>query len=413
MFLNEWGLKMKTVELFVGCGGLGLGASLAGFKNTMSVEWDEVACKTIQLNQRSDYPLVRDWNVVNADVRSVDYSCLEGKVDLLTGGPPCQPFSMGGKHRANADDRDMFGAFADALAAIKPRAFIVENVKGLTRSSFSNYLEYVKLRLNFPELAILESEHWIDHLRRLEAHKNLRGGGLSYNISAELLNAADYGAPQKRQRYFMVGFRSDVHSSWHFPKASHSEIQLQVNKHLTGVYWDKHGVPLNQQEQATEALIRRLQIYNEKNESNNFKPWVTIADAISDLPAPSQKKPLNDKLSHNLQKGARSYKGHTGSPIDLPAKTLKAGVHGVPGGENMLVNRDGSVRYFTIREAARMQTFPDGYQFSGPWSVAMRQLGNAVPVVLAETVSSSVARKLIETELNANLANSENFRIYH
>ena len=95
--------------------------------------------------------------------------------------------------------------------------------------------------------------------------------------------------------------------------------------------------------------------------------------------------------------GARSYAGHTGSPLDEPAKTLKAGDHGVPGGENMLARVDGSVRYFTVREAARLQTFPDSYTFCGAWTEAMRQLGNAVPVRLAEVVASSVAETLQAT----------------
>ncbi|MGB6686053.1 MAG: DNA cytosine methyltransferase, partial [Candidatus Acidiferrum sp.] len=86
---------------------------------------------------------------------------------------------------------------------------------------------------------------------------------------------------------------------------------------------------------------------------------------------------------------------HTGSPLDQPAKTLKAGDHGVPGGENMRARADESVRYFTVREAARLQTFPDDYTFRGPWTEAMRQLGNAVPVRLAEMVARSVADALL------------------
>ena len=100
-------------------------------------------------------------------------------------------------------------------------------------------------------------------------------------------------------------------------------------------------------------------------------------------------------MNHRLQAGARIYPGHTGSPLDLPAKTLKAGDHGVPGGENMLVRTDGSVRYFSVRESARLQTFPDGYELHGAWSEAMRQLGNAVPVTLAQVVASSVATHLL------------------
>ena len=99
-------------------------------------------------------------------------------------------------------------------------------------------------------------------------------------------------------------------------------------------------------------------------------------------------------LNHRFQAGARAYPGHTGSPLDEPAKTLKAGVHGVPGGENMLSDAEGHVRYFTVRESARLQTFPDDFVFHGAWSEAMRQLGNAVPVNLAVVLALEVRAKL-------------------
>ena len=99
-------------------------------------------------------------------------------------------------------------------------------------------------------------------------------------------------------------------------------------------------------------------------------------------------------LDHTFQPGAKVYPGHTGSPIDEPSKALKAGDHGVPGGENMIRFPDGSVRYFSIREAARVQTFPDDYALHGSWGEAMRQLGNAVPVDLAATVVGSVVEHL-------------------
>ena len=116
--------------------------------------------------------------------------------------------------------------------------------------------------------------------------------------------------------------------------------------------------------------------------------WQTVRDAIADLPSPRRH---NSFKNHVFVDGARAYVGHTGSRLDDPAKTLKAGAHGVPGGENMVVLPDGSVRYFTIREMARMQTFPDDYQFCGSWGQTIRQLGNAVPVRLAETIARSVA----------------------
>ncbi len=126
--------------------------------------------------------------------------------------------------------------------------------------------------------------------------------------------------------------------------------------------------------------------------------WQTVRDAISDLPDPElQPGVASNYHDHRLQPGARSYPGHTGSPLDEPAKTLKAGVHGVPGGENMLRRPDGSVRYFTIRESARLQTFPDKMVFHGSWTETMRQLGNAVPCRLAQAVVSEVRDCLTRT----------------
>ena len=121
------------------------------------------------------------------------------------------------------------------------------------------------------------------------------------------------------------------------------------------------------------------------------KPWVTVRQAISDLPEPNS---ANAIPNHEFRAGAKSYPGHTGSPIDEPSKTLKAGAHGVPGGENMIRFNDNSLRYFTAREAARIQTFPDDYFITGSWSETMRQLGNAVPVTLSKAVSKNVAKAL-------------------
>jgi len=124
-------------------------------------------------------------------------------------------------------------------------------------------------------------------------------------------------------------------------------------------------------------------------------PWCTTRDAFADLPDPEWDiRKSAEYHNHRFQPGARSYPGHTGSLLDEPAKTLKAGVHGVPGGENMLLRPDGSVRYFTVRESARLQTFPDEFRLHGSWSEAMRQLGNAVPVDLANVIAKNVKEHL-------------------
>ena len=403
---------MKSVELFAGAGGLGLGLSLAGFTPAAVVEWDKWACDTVRENLRREYPLVQGWPLVEGDVREwiMDFSASPeaDDVDLVAGGPPCQPFSMGGKHGAFRDDRDMFPATVGVIRTLRPRAFIVENVKGLTRPSFHNYYQYILAQLKLPVLSRKPDESWPDHHGRLQRALSSRTSRttLAYNVIPTLVNAANYGVPQRRERVFMIGFRNDLDVKWEFPAETHSLNALLYEQWVTGEYWERHGVARRERPAAPEthsttiARMRALALRPDK------LAWRTVRDALADLPDPEV---TTSRTAHNhrFQDGAKVYPGHTGSPLDLPAKTLNAGDHGVPGGENMLVRQDGSVRYFSVREAARIQTFPDGYVFHGSWTETMRQLGNAVPVALARLVAASVAEKLAEAgmrEIAAKLA---------
>lgn len=397
---------MKSVELFAGAGGLAMGVSLAGFESLAVIEWDRWACDTIRENQKRGYPVVTDWPLWEGDVREFDWASIPEGIDLLAGGPPCQPFSMGGKHKAFGDKRDMFPATVEVVRTLRPKSFIIENVKGLTRSSFSNYYQYILLQLEFPEITCRNRESWIDHLKRLQVEKTsgaLHASGLTYNIVPTLVNAADYGVPQKRERIFIVGFRSDLGVEWSFPRSTHGLDALLHSQWVTGEYWDRHGVTTRRRPSDPgrfEARIRKLAAGPSRLEE---KPWRTVRDALVDMPDPRHRDACGF-LNHIFQDGARVYPGHTGSPLDLPAKTLKAGDHGVPGGENMMVLENGGVRYFSVRESARLQTFPDGYVFHGSWTETMRQLGNAVPVALGRQVAASVAMRLAESELR-KLAN--------
>jgi len=395
---------MRSVELFAGAGGLALGCELAGFRPSAVVEWDRWACDTIRQNKAAGYPLVAEWAVAEGDVRGVDWSAITGNVDLVTGGPPCQPFSMGGKARAADDARDMFPAAIEVIRTLRPRAFIIENVRGLTREAFANYYQYILLRLAHPEIVNRADESWLDHLHRLQSeHTSVRAGDLTYKVVPTLVNAADYGVPQQRHRVFMVGFRSDIDAEWSFPGATHSHDSLLHSQWVSGSYWDRHKISKSKRPTTSPARsVGRVAKLRDSDESPD-RPWRTVRDAISDLPEPTLGGGCKH-LNHVLQPGARSYAGHTGSHIDLPAKALKAGDHGVPGGENMLLNTDGSVRYFTVRESARLQTFPDRYELHGGWSEAMRQLGNAVPVLLAQRVAGSVAEHLALAEFRSSSA---------
>jgi DNA (cytosine-5)-methyltransferase 1 len=396
---------MRAVELFAGAGGLALGASLAGFKPLAVVEWDRWACDTIRENRKAGHPLVANWPEPHeGDVRAFDWSSIPTDIELVAGGPPCQPFSMGGKARANNDGRDMFPATVDIVRRLRPKAFVVENVKGLTRSAFHNYFQYIQLQLEFPERPLRKNEEWHDHYVRLqEMHSRgtEHGRALTYRLQTYLLNAADFGIPQRRERVFIVGFRHDLQTTWSMPDPTHSYEGLLFDQWVTGDYWERVRMPKKVRPQMPAKLAATVE---RLRQASGFerpqKAWRTVREALLDLPDPQKRMPNGRAfhLNHSHQTGARPYPGHTGSPLDLPAKTLKAGDHGVPGGENMMVNDDGSYRYFTVRESARLQTFPDGYKFHGAWGETMRQLGNAVPVELARQVMSSVSVQLVEAE---------------
>lgn len=334
---------MLTFELFAGCGGLAKGLEMAGFSHAGLLEFNRQACESLRLNFNP--ALVHE-----IDVRKVDFRPFEG-VDLVSGGPPCQPFSLGGLAKAYDDARDMFPQAARAIAEMRPRAFVFENVKGLLRSKFAPYFQYIVNRLTYPECVVREDESWEDHAKRLaEIVDGAPYEGLRYRVSYKLLNAADYGVPQVRERVFIVGLRDDVKGVWTWP--------------------DK--------------------VCKCKEDRK------TIRDALKGVPDP-QSKEAEILKDHRFIDGAKEYPGHTGSDIDKPAKTVKAGAHGVPGGENMIRFEDGSLRYMSVHEAKLIQTFPPDFAITGSWGEALRQIGNAVPVRLAEIVGRHL-RELLERE---------------
>lgn len=393
--------RLESVELFTGAGGLALGSQMAGFLHKGLFEFNAEACNT--LRQNSEVSAVNEsskWDsiLMQGDVRDVRFEAYED-VSLVAGGPPCQPFSLGGKHGGMEDKRDMIPQFIRAVRESRPKAFILENVRGLTRKAFAPYLSYTLLQLQYPDITRKGFESWEDHFAILQQHhtSSPRPEGLSYNVVWDVLNAADYGVPQTRERIFIVGFRSDINAHWRFPKPTHSQDALLHHQWVSGKYWDQVGIKTPQ---PPKKLGSRLAKLTNVDPSSLLLPWRTVREAIAGLPAPFKTPTSSTVLNHRFQAGARPYPGHTGSPIDWPAKTLKAGDHGVPGGENMIAWRNGTYRYLTVREAARVQTFPDTWAFAGAWSEAMRQLGNAVPVELAHAVAQSVANTLLNHKKN-------------
>lgn len=385
---------MKSIELFSGAGGLALGFSKVGFHHELLVERNIHACGTMLLNKENGYKYSKDWNLFQGDIRDYDFSNSKNKVQLVAGGPPCQPFSLGGKHRGYDDTRDMFPQAVRSVREIRPKAFVFENVRGLLRESFSEYFEYIILQLTYPDISKKKNEEWQAHLSRLEKyHTRGKYDGTYYRVVFRLVDAANFGVPQHRHRVFIVGFRNDIGKQWSFPAETHSEEALFFSKWVSGEYWDEHKIARRKIPSKTFEMKKRAEQLNTNlfHTGPKLKRWLTVRDAIKGLPDP---KSNHNLPNHEFRSGGKAYAGHTGSVLDEPSKALKAGDHGVPGGENMVILDSGDLRYFTARESARIQTFPDEYVFHGSWTECMRQIGNAVPVKLAETVAENIYKHL-------------------
>lgn len=381
---------MKSIEIFSGMGGLAKGLELAGFSHDAFVEFNKDACNSLRLNFE---PKI----VFHGDIRNYDFNMLEN-IDVVAGGPPCQPFSLGGKHKASSDSRDMFPYAISTIETLKPKAFIFENVKGLLRQSFAAYFEYIILRLSFPDFKVDESQSWEENLSNLKHLSAMSYSGTRYKVKFKLINAADYGVPQTRERVVIIGIRSDLNIEWEFPKPTHSEDSLLWAQLVTGHYWKQHnlGIPSLSHIDIikAKALQRRFGIFTPE-----LKPWQTVRDTLQGIPDPQGS---HDIVDHIYKSGAKSYAGHTGSYIDWPSKTIKAGGHGVPGGENMIRFEDDSVRYLTVYEAKLIQAFPKDFIVTGAWGEAMRQIGNAVPVLLAQTIGEHLSRLLKQHAISAS-----------
>lgn len=357
-----------------------MGLHRAGLRHLALYEWDKDACENLRRNSQA---VGLGWNVVQGDVREVDFTPYRGQVDIVAGGPPCQPFSLGGKGLAYDDQRNMFPEAVRAIREVRPKAFVFENVKGLLRKSLSNYFNYILLQLSHPDVVKKEGQGWESHLGELERrHTSTVIDGNGYNVVYRLVDVADYGVPQNRYRVVIVGFRNDIRVGWQFPEATHSKDMLMYEKWISGNYWEEHAVrkpaesPLNSLQK--RHLAERCEVLLP------FERWRTVRDVLSEMVYREQ----------DIFRPAKAYPGHQGSRLDEPSKTIKAGVHGVPGGENMLVLDDGTCRYYTVRESARIQTFPDEFQFGSSWTESMRQIGNAVPVRLGEIIGESLLKHL-------------------
>jgi DNA (cytosine-5)-methyltransferase 1 len=293
-----------VLDLFAGCGGLALGFESAGFE-TLGMEMDSNAaatynknligeCLTLKINEETVFP----------------------RADIVIGGPPCQPFSVGGLQSGIDDVRNGFPAFISAVAQVKPKLFIFENVRGLlykNKSYFDSVLEDL--------------------------------GSLGYKIEFKLLNASKFGVPQNRERVIVVGHTGE----WAWPKEADATA--------------------------------------------------TVGDAIGDLIEIIS--PDDRFLTASQDAYVKKYEDASKcvNPRDLyldrPARTLTCrNLAGATGDMHRVKLKNGKRRRLNVREAARLQSFPDAFEFVGSADAAFNQIGNAVPPLFAKSIANSVSALL-------------------
>jgi len=333
-------MTLKSIELFSGAGGLALGLEKAGFENILLNEIDKYACATLRHNRPN-------WNVIEGDIKNIDFNEYKNQVDLLAGGFPCQAFSYAGNKLGFTDVRGtLFFEFSRAINEIRPKIFIGENVRGLLNHDGGRTLSTIK--------EVLTS--------------------LGYTlVEPRVLKAMFYNVPQKRERLFFIGLRNDLAhiARFKFPQSSLEPMKLR-DALKAGKLYD------------TDVPESIGQIYPEKKKK--------ILDLV---PAGGYWRNLPDDIQREYMK--KSYfmgGGKTGMARrlswDEPSLTLTC----APAQNQTERCHPEETRPLTVREYARIQTFPDDWHFAGPMSAQYKQIGNAVPVNLAYAVGKTVGEWL-------------------
>lgn len=356
----------KTISLYTGAGGLDLGLEAAGFDTTVSVEFNKWACETLKLNRPH-------WNTIHRDIHKVSSQEIENTGDfnedgpaLLIGGPPCQPFSksaywsQGDTKRLNDPRADTLTAYLRVLKDLKPRAFLMENVFGITYKGKDEAIVLLKGIIN----KINEEE------------------GTNYNFNLGVINSANFGVPQLRERVFIIGSREGI--DFKFPAPTHKNPEI------------------------------------EESDLFPLENWRTTWDAIGDLNDITHEDiPATGKwadLLPSIPEG-KNYLHHTsrgnGLPLfgwrtrywsfllklakNKPSWTIQAQPGSAVGPFHWKSRR------LSTREMCRLQTFPDNYEIMGGRTEVQRQLGNAVPSLIGEILGREIRRQFFQEEINTPL----------
>lgn len=338
--------SFSAIELFAGAGGLALGMEQAGLKSLLLSEIDKHACDTLEKNRP-------DWNVIRGDVSDIDFTPYKDKVDILSGGFPCQAFSYAGKKLGFEDARGtLFFEFARAVKETNPKVILAENVRGLLNHDDGKTLKAIK--------------DIIDEL----------GYEL---VEPKVLKAVFYRVPQKRERLLLVAIRKDLARSVTFNWPSPYKRIMTMKDALKAGELFSTDVP--------ESIGQKYPVSKAK-----VLEQVPPGGYWRDLPLDVQK----DYMKKSFYLGG----GKTGMARRLsweePSLTLTCS----PAQKQTERCHPDETRPLTVREYARIQTFPDDWIFSGPITAQYKQIGNAVPVNLASAVARAVVRLLNQIEVH-------------
>ncbi len=322
---------VTAVELFAGAGGLALGLELAGIKTLEYVEFDKACCETLRANRP-------EWNVVCDDIHNVDFTAYRGKVDIVTGGFPCQAFSFAGKKLGFEDTRGtLFHEFARCVKEINPKIFLAENVKGLVAHDKGRTLSTI--------IDVLED--------------------LGYTTQYEVLNAAYHGVGQKRERIVIIGIRNDLDIQFTYP---------EPEAKMTTLRQALKDCPPSIGEEYSEKKRKVLELVPPGG------CWINLPEDVAKV---------------YMGKSYYSGGGRRGMARriswDEPSLTLTCS----PSQKQTERCHPEETRPFTVREYARIQSFPDDWKFCGGMTDQYKQIGNAVPVEMARRIGVQLKKAIL------------------
>ena len=329
---------ITAIELFAGAGGLALGLEKAGIKTLAYVEFDKACCETLKANRP-------EWNVICDDIHNVDFTEYKNKIDIVSGGFPCQAFSYAGKKLGFEDTRGtLFHEFARCIQEVNPKMFLAENVRGLVSHDKGRTLETI--------LAVFES--------------------LGYKTQYRVLNAAFYGVGQKRERIVIIGIRNDLPIEFSYP---------EPEERMTTLREALKDCPKSIGEEYSEKKKKVLKL-------------VPAGGCWVDLPEEVAKEYMGK--SYYSGGGKRGMARRIS--WDEPCLTLTCS----PSQKQTERCHPEETRPFTVREYARIQSFPDDWSFSGGKGDQYKQIGNAVPVEMARRVGIQLKKSVLEYKSNTD-----------